>query len=84
MDALNRFDLARIPLRDVNAALHGEVSGEFVIDNPATPPVPSTSPALAAGLTVSFSLRVLANGMPAGLSPWRMRTASSPASRPAS
>lgn len=29
------FDLAQTPLREVNAALHGDITGEVVIDNPA-------------------------------------------------
>ncbi|MFT4042593.1 MAG: protein glxC [Gordonia sp. (in: high G+C Gram-positive bacteria)] len=38
MDSLSTdlvtFDLAAVPLREVNSALHGDISGEFAIDNP--------------------------------------------------
>ncbi|MCH5641300.1 protein glxC [Gordonia sp. ABSL49_1] len=35
MNPAHHFDLAETPLREVNSALHGDVSGEIVIDNPA-------------------------------------------------
>ena len=35
MNPNHTFDLAETPLREINSMLHGDISGEIVIDNPA-------------------------------------------------
>ncbi|MFC9979229.1 protein glxC [Gordonia sp. NPDC127522] len=35
MNPHHTFDLAETPLREINSLLHGDISGEIVIDNPA-------------------------------------------------
>ena len=35
MNSAHHFDLATTTLREVNSALHGDISGEVVVDNPA-------------------------------------------------
>ncbi len=55
MDTLNpnhTFDLATMPLREVNSALHGEISGEILIENP------SGAHSVAAGVNAPVKITV--------------------------
>ncbi|WP_423785252.1 protein glxC [Gordonia paraffinivorans] len=54
MSPNHHFDLATTPLREVNSALHGDISGEIVIDNPAG------AHAVAAG--VNAPVKITVNG----------------------
>lgn len=54
MSPNHTFDLAGTPLREINSALHGDISGEVVIENPAG------AHSVAAG--VNLPLKITING----------------------